>query len=245
MKANGTEREEISSYTDVSEDIKKRAKEKRLKKNIVIDHITNLQQEASQRYNPSLESDYGRANSKATSEWRSIRGLIKTLDCNLFVVCHIKNDWDGNKIVGVTTDGAKNIEGDMHIVLYLQKPGSAGSKVQPTKEVPSVALVKKWRRDSETDPRGLVPLTFPFTMEAFLKIAGAGMTRDRKEVELATPEQVAEVKHLLSVLKLEEKAVNGWLKKAGVDDFSDASFTAVQGFIKYCKDQILPTKEAK
>jgi len=234
IERNGSEREEVTSYFDVLNDIKKRVAEKRLKKNVVIDHATNLHQDAILRYNPSGEADFGRAGNRGTQDWRRIRALVKTLDCNLFVVAHTKGEWVEQKEVGKTADAAKNIEGDMQIVLYLKRPGGPGSKMQPTTEVPSTAQVVKWRRDPE-DPRGMVPLTFPFTMQTFLSIAGKGMERELKNVELATAEMVDAAKKCVTDNKIDEEVLAKWFKKIGASDFDTASKEQVQKFIEYYK----------
>ncbi len=231
---NDSEREEVSSYQEIYNLIQAAARAKTLKKNIVIDHATSLQQEAILRHNPSLDSDYGRGGNKATYEWRKIRGLIKTLDCNLFVVAHVKGEWDGTKEVGKTTDAAKNIEGDMQIVLYLKRPGGPGSKLQPTTENPSSAQVVKWRRDPE-DPRGLVPLNFPLTMENFLKIAGEGMTRELKPIDLASAEQVKEAQTLIEKTKFDPKEIEKWMKKAGAEELENCPASSIEKLITYLK----------
>ena len=229
IKRNGSERVALSSYAAILDDIRKRAGAGTLKTNVCIDHATMLQQEANQRHNPTGDSDYGRGNAKATGEWRKIRETLRGLDCNLFVTAHTKSEYQNEKVVGIQVDGAKNMEGDVHIVLYLQHVKGAG--------YPSIARVIKWRRDPE-DPRGVVPRTFTFTAEEFAKIGGEGMTKARENVKLASADKVAELERLLGVVKLPEAETAKWLTQAGADTWKDMTEEQVDACVAYIQKMI-------
>lgn len=233
---NGSERVEMFSYSAILEDIRERARSGRLKKHVCIDHITGLQQDAQLRHNPALEADYGRANAKATGEWRKIREAIRSLDCNLFVTAHLKAEYQNDKQIGVQADGAKNVEADMSVVIYLTHPKGSS--------YPSLAKVVKWRRDPE-DPRGAVPRTFPFTMAEFEKIGGNGMTRERDNVQLATPDRVTELERLLSILKLPDGTTEKWLSKAGAEKWADLTAEQLESAINHCKKLVEGNPKAK
>lgn len=201
-----------TSFPEILKDLRERARDGRLDKTktVAIDHVTGLQQEGVLRHNPSLSADYGRSGDATTREWRQIREFIRHLDFNLIVTAHLKGRWANDKQVGMITDGPKNIEADVGIVLYLQRGAS----------YPGMALVQKWRRDPD-DPRGAVPANFIFTMENFEKIAGAGMGKPRAPVALASAEQIKTINDLLAVVKLPDGETDKWLTKAGVESFED------------------------
>ena len=226
---NGSERVEASSYKEILDILRDRVRTKTLKTTVCIDHITGLHQEAILRHNPNQEADYGRSSARATAEWRRIREFVRALDCNLICTAHLKGEWAGNAEIGKTTDGAKNVEADMGIVLYLSHKKGGG--------YPAKATVIKWRRDPE-DPRGLVPSEFPFTVDEFAKIGGATFTRKREAVELASAEQVAEFKHLTTVIKFEEDEVEKWLRKVGVASVEDAPANSLGKFIVWAKEKV-------
>lgn len=232
IKKNGSEREELYSYKDVLDDLRKRAAEGRLKKNIAIDHVTGLHQAAVLKYNPSQESDYGRSGNRATYDWRSIREFARTFDCNLWVIAHLKAEYEKDKQVGKTADGAKNIEADMHIVLRLENK-------KENKTYPSVAHVVKWRRDPE-DPRGAVPASFPFSVEEFSKIFGADFQRKRKDVAFAKPETVAEVSRVLEFLGEDRKAElkAKWFSAAGVEKFEQMTEEQIQACLAFLQKEM-------
>lgn len=214
IQKNGSERVEMSSFGEILSDIRQRLREGRLKETIVIDHVTGLHQESLLRNNPSQEADYGRSGNRATYEWRAIREFARTFDCNLFIVAHMKTEYEKDKAVGKIADGAKNIEGDMHIVLRLDSLKDDKGR----KRYPATAHVLKWRRDP-LDPRGLPPDSFKFTLEEFEKIHGANYKREREKVVLVKKETLESLTQTLGLMDKEKGAeLSGkWLKAAGVE----------------------------
>jgi hypothetical protein len=228
IKRNGSERIEASSYKDILDDLKERQHGGRIKTNLVIDHLTILQQTAIIDYNPQYKDDFGRSYTRAHSDWRKIRDYCRVLDCGLFCTAHMKGTYEDGKEVGKEIDGAKNLEADFPIVLYLMGKGGA---------YPSTARVKKWRRDPE-DARGLLPTTFPFTWEEFKKVFGMGIDRERTPVIVASVEQVSELKRLVDVVKLPEGQVEKWLTKASVETIDELPAELAAKCIEYVKKLI-------
>lgn len=228
IQKNGSERVELSSYKDIIADLRKRLTAGNLPENIVIDHVTQLQQDAILRHNPNQEADFGRGGNKATYEWRGLREFIRTFDCNLFCVAHLKAEFEKDKNVGKMTDGAKNIDGDMHVVLRLE----AKKDDKGRKKYPSEAIVVKWRRDPE-DARGPVPDAFPFTLENFEKIHGVDYNRKRDKVELAKDESVVKLRSALEKVGEERRVelTTKWLAAAGVEGFGHMTENQVQACI--------------
>lgn len=211
---NGSERVEVSSFGEILTDLKRRVRDGKLKETVGIDHVTGLHQESLLRHNPGQDSDYGRSNNKATYEWRQIREFARTFDCNLFCIAHLKAEYEKDRQVGKIADGAKNIEGDMHIVLKLESPKDDKGR----KKYPATAHVIKWRRDPD-DARGLPPESFKFTLAEFEKIHGANHLRQREAVVLVKPETLETLNKMLAMLDKEIAAgyVKDWLKAGGVD----------------------------
>lgn len=225
---NNSERIPASTYLEILDDLKQRHRKGELKDRITvaIDHVSALQQEANLRHNPTGESDYGRANARATSEWRAIREFCKSQDFNLVCVAHVKPKFENNVQSGTQPDGAKNIEGDMGIVLQLRRNPQG---------YPSNAYVMKWRRDPD-DPRGKVPQTFPLTLAYFNKIEGSyALDRNREPVALATDEQLAKLDKLLGVVKIPDADIAKWMKKAGVESFSEMPAETIDKCIAHCE----------
>lgn len=211
---NGSERIEVGSYPEVMAAIEQRRKTGELRKYnwIGIDHLTTLQQEAVLRHNPTGGEDYGKSYDRATREWRKIRQLVRVGDFNLVCTAHLKSKYEKQQVVGITADASKNIGADMMIVLHLKR--------RPDGAYPSTAHVEKWRRDPD-DPRGQVPSTFPFTLEKVIEMHGQPLDAERAEVPMATADQVAAIRDLVSVVKIDEAVVERWFKKAGAEDWDD------------------------
>lgn len=235
---NGSERVELSSYKDIIADLRKRLSAGNLYETIVIDHVTQLQQEAILRHNPHQEADFGRGGNKATYEWRQLREFVRTFDCNLFCVAHLKAEFEKDKNVGKMTDAAKNIDGDMHVVLRLE----AKKDDKGRKQYPSEAIVVKWRRDPE-DKRGAVPDAFTFTLDNFEKLHGLDYKRERDKVELAKDESVVKLRSSLEKVGEERRLelTDKWLKAAGVEGFGHMTEPQVQA----CIGLVLKELEAK
>jgi hypothetical protein len=214
IKDNGSVRIEVSSYAETLTDMRQRLKDGTLKETIALDHVTGLHQDSLLRHNPVQDSDYGRSNNKATYEWRGIRGFARTFDSNLICISHMKAEYEKDKQVGKIADGAKNIEGDMHIVIRLESLKDDKGR----KKYPSIANVIKWRRDPE-DERGVVPASFKFTVEEFVKIHGSDYKRERVNVVFAKPETIEALTRIMSLLDKEVAAemTGKWLKAAEVE----------------------------
>lgn len=221
---NQSERIPAGSYVEILDDLRRRHQRGSLKDRVTvaIDHVSALQQEAALRHNPGLERDFGRSNDVATREWRKIREFFRNQDFNLIVTAHMKAKWENEKAVGLQADGAKNIEGDVSIVLQVRRSNA----------YPSTAWVQKWRRDPE-DPRGLIPATFPLTIDAFESMAGPGMLAAREPVPVASEEQVAKLSAMLEVAKLPDGTVEKWMKKAQVDTFAEMPATSIAKCIEF------------
>lgn len=226
IASNGSERIEVSSFSEILADIRQRLRAGTLKESISIDHLSGLHQEALLRHNPTQDSDYGRSNNKATYEWRQIREFAKTFDNNLFCASHMKPDYEKEKNVGRIADGAKHLEGDFHIVLKLESLKDDKGK----KRHPATAHVIKWRRDPEFDKRGPVPDSFKFTLEEFEKIHRANYRREREKIVLAKPESIDGLKTALALLNPEKSSelTAKWFKAATVDSFEFMSETQIE-----------------
>lgn len=226
IQKNGSERVELASFGEILADIRQRLRAGNLKETVVIDHVTGLHQEALLRHNPNQDSDYGRSGNKATFEWRAIREFARTFDCNLLCASHMKAEYEKDKNVGRIADGAKNLEGDFHIVIKLESLKDDKGR----KRYPATAHVIKWRRDPEFDTRGPVPDSFKFTLEEFERIHGANYKREREKIILAKTESVEALKTALALLNPEKSSelTAKWFKAATVDSFEFMSETQIE-----------------
>lgn len=230
IRRNGSERIEVGSYLDVIQELQKRRGKLQAIRTLAIDHLTTLQQEAVIRHNPSFaEGTFGKEHDKANKEWRKVRDYARFGDFNLVCTAHMKNKYQGKEIVGQLPDASKNVEADFSIVLELQRCSS----------YPSMARVLKWRRDPE-DSRGLIPASFPFTLEDVIRLQGDFDSDPRREVPMATPQQIGEVMRLVEVVKLPEGELERWFTKAKAESWEDFTEEALGKCIAHLRSK-LPT----
>ena len=64
------------------------------------------------------------------------------------------------------------------------------------------------------------------------------LEKEASALNLATPQQVREIKDLLSVVRLPDGTVDKWFAKAGVDLWEDMPADAVAKCIEYVKNRI-------
>jgi hypothetical protein len=236
---NGSVRIEVSSYAEILADLRNRLKEGTLKETVCIDHVTGLHQDSLLRHNPGQDSDYGRSNNKATYEWRAIREFSRTFDSNLICISHMKAEYEKDKQIGKIADGAKNIEGDMHIVLKLESLKDDKGR----RRYPSIANVIKWRRDPD-DSRGLPPASFKFTVEEFDKIHGADYHREREKVVLAKPESIESLMKIMGLLDkaVADEMIGKWFKAAGVESMEFMTEDQIKKCVEFVQKKISGVK---
>lgn len=235
IRRNGSERIEVGSYLEVLEDLQRNREVLRGITTLAIDHLSTLHQEAVIRHNPKMSKDFGAAGDKAAREWRKVRELVRWGDFHLVCTSHLKGKWEEDKVVGDQADASKKIEGDFSVVLHLRNTGACG------RGNPELAKVFKWRRDPE-DPRGRVPQSFPFTVDEFVRINGADFGGSRQEVELASPEQLAEIARLLEVVKVAEDWQERVFRRAKVEAWTDMPAEAVASCLSYLQNLVSPNK---
>lgn len=227
IRANGSTRVEVGSWPEIFDDLHNRRKQLAEIHTLGIDHLTTLQQDAVARHNPTMADDFGRSSNKATKEWRRFRQLVRSGDYNLICTAHLKSRWEGGKADGLTADAAKNIDGDMSMVLHLRRG----------KPYPADAVVQKWRRDPD-DSRGKVPTSFALTVTDFERVNGAPFSGDRVELTYATEANVSELRHLLEVVTISPEVQARWLAKAGAEDFAELTEDQIAKCISHVRSLI-------
>ncbi len=80
---------------------------------------------------------------------------------------------------------------------------------------------------------------FPWTYDAFAEMYGKEVIENGVEtVDVATPEQLTEIDHLLEIVKLEEGTVEKWLAAANVSSWDEMSAERVEKAIAHLKGRI-------
>lgn len=210
------------------------ATEKHQYKTIVFDSITKL-------FNTAISDEGLRLGDKdvfGASKKGPIRQMtrlvrwINRVDMNAVVIAHQKDMWGkdekGNReVVGQTFDAWEKLEYELHLVLRISKIG-AGDKAKRFANIGKSRLIGF--------PEGE---RFDWAFTSFAERYGKDVIeKEVKPVILATPEQVAEVKRLIEVVKLPDGTTDKWFTKAAVDTFEEMDNEMIQKVIVFLQERL-------
>lgn len=203
---------------EVRDEIKTLLTEKHDYRTIVIDPVTILYQAIQEKWTRIFSKyadtekatelqDFGfRYWAKVKSDYKSIMRMLLACDMNVILTAHQKDVYgEGMKKVGFGSDSMK---GDEHIFDYVfQLVMDAKGR--------RTAITKKERAEIG---KNKFPQEFEWSYPNFQIYYGKDdLEREATPIPLATQEQVAEVKRLLSIVKVDENWETDCLTKADVD----------------------------
>lgn len=172
--------------------------------------------------------DFGfRYWAKVKSDYKVIMRMLLAFDGNVILTAHQKDIYgEGMKKVGF---GSDSMRGDEHLFDYVFQLAS-NAKGQ------RIALTKKER--SEVG-KGKFPQEFEWSYKNFQIYYGKDvLERESTPIPLATSEQVAEVKRLLSIVKVEDNWEAECLTKADVDDWNEMTAEKIAKVLKFLNDKL-------
>lgn len=221
-------------FLSVIEEIKSLATTKHAFKTLVIDSFSHLYNTAAAIAEEKIGNDFGRDKKEANRPTRQLMRWLETIDMTVILICHAKDKWErrGRDIIntGTSFDGYDKLEFSLDLWIEANKMGNTRT-----------LLVKKSR--IESFPEGL---EIPLDYKEFSRLYGKEtVERDAAPVVMATPEQVARLKELLEVVKIDADVVATWLKKAQADDFDDMQGTHIAACIALCEKKVSGTKGGK
>jgi hypothetical protein len=211
---------------DVIAEVKALLTERHDYRTLVIDPITTVYNDLLEKSEARVGADFGRHYGAANKEMKRLANLIMALDMNVVITAHAKAEYGQNfSKIGYTFDGWKQLDYWFDLVVELGKKGKK-----------RFAKVTKTRIASFPDED-----VFEWSYDAIKARYDSEMLEKQSQaVTLATPEQVGEIKALLSVVRLPEGTTDKWLNKAGVDTWEDMSAETLSKCIDYVKNR-LPT----
>lgn len=207
---------------EVKDEIKTLLTEKHDYRTIVIDPVTILYQAIQEKWTRIFSKyadtekatelqDFGfRYWAKVKSDYKAIMRMLLACDLNVILTAHQKDVYgEGMKKVGFGSDSMK---GDEHIFDYVFQL-VMDSKGRRT------AITKKERAEIG---KAKFPQEFEWSYANFLIYYGKeALEREATPVPLASPDQVDEVKRLLSIVKVESDWEADVLTKADVDTWQE------------------------
>lgn len=181
-------------------------------KTLVIDSFSKLYNLECAAAEERVGSDFGKDKREANKPTRQLLRWLERLDMSVVLVCHQKDKWERREnqliMAGSTFDGFPKMEYDLDLWLETKLLGNK-----------RFATVIKSRIDSF--PVG-TDITLDFT--TFEKLYGASVVEAPvKTIILASAEQVAEIKRIVELLKIEEEVTDKWLAKCQAVEWEDLS----------------------
>jgi hypothetical protein len=222
----------VYQTTDINEvlaEVKSLLSEKHEYRTLVIDPITMVYNDLLEKCEAKVGTDFGRHYGEANKMMKRLANLIMALDMNVVITAHAKAEYGQNfSKIGYTFDGWKQLDYWFDLVIELGKKGKK-----------RLAKVVKTRLEQFPDDEA-----FEWSYDSIKKRYDVSiLEREAIVMQLATPEQLREIKDLLSVVRMPEGTTEKWFAKAGVDVWEDMSAEVLQKCIEFVKYR-LPSSSA-
>lgn len=215
-------------FQTVIDEVKALATEEHPYKTLVIDSIskifnTEIANEQDRLSREKKEDAFGASKKPAISATRKLINWIDKIDMNVILIAHEKPLWANGEQVGVTFDAWEKLEYELHLAMQIAKQGDS-----------RMARVKKSRLTGFADSS-----SFPWSYNDFAERYGREIIETKGHaIELATPEQLAEMELLLEVVKLPDGQQNKWLSTANVERFEDMETKKLASLLTHIKTKL-------
>jgi hypothetical protein len=215
-----------SEMAEIIAEVKGLLTERHDYRTLVIDPITTAYNDLLDKCEAKVGADFGRHYQEANQQMKRLANLILALDMNVVITAHAKKEYGDNlKVLGVTFDGWKQLDYWFDLVIEINR--KKGSKERTGKVVKT--------RIPTFEDQG----TFDWSYEAIRqRYDAATLERGAVSVQLASADQVAEIRDLLAVVRLPEGTTDKWLAKAGADTWEDMPAETIAKCIEYVKDKL-------
>lgn len=211
-------------FDELVNEVKALITEKHEYKTLIIDPLTTLYNDLLDKAALTVGTEFGKHYGVANKSMKHLLNLLLRADLNIIITCHSKNEYGQNmSVLGQTYDGYKKLDYLFDLVFEVQKRGKE-----------RIGIMKKSR--IETFPDGE---TFPFSYEEIAKRYGKEiLEKEAIPEQLATKEQVSELKRLIELLKITEDVVDKWLTKSNSETFDEMNTETIQKVIDHLKSKI-------
>lgn len=228
LEKNGGAIFQTSDFDELLIEIKALLTEKHDYKTLIIDPLTTLYNDLLDKAAIKVGSEFGRHYGEANKSMKHLLNLLLRLDMNVIITSHAKNEYGQNLIVlGQTFDCYKKLDYLFDLVFEIQKRGSE-----------RVGIVKKTRVEKFGDGEA-----FPFSYDTIADKYGRHiLERNAVAIELATTEQIAELKRLIELLKITDDVITKWLDKAQASSFDEMSSEIMSKIISNLQKKIQGTE---
>jgi hypothetical protein len=214
------------SFDTLIEQMQALATEKHGYKTLIVDSLTKLFQTTIAQEAERLgdKDAFGASKKPAVAAMRRLVMWASRLDMNIWFICHETAEWgmvNGQRAeVGRVADCWDKLIYELDLAIQVVKRGPQ-----------RMAVIRKSRLAAFPDGE-----TFPLEYSEFAARHGKDSVEGNVDsITLALPEQIAEVKKLLEIVKVTEAEIEKGFSKAGVsswDEMTSDQITVWQNFLK-------------
>lgn len=217
------------SFDTLLDQMQALATEKHGFKTLIIDSLTKLFQTAVANEAERLgdKDAFGASKKPAVAYMRRMVMWASRLDMNIWFICHETAEWgmvNGQRAeTGRVPDVWDKLIYELDLAVQAQKRGPQ-----------RVALVKKSRLTNFPDGE-----TFALDYGEFAARHGKeAVEAEAGTIMLATPEQVAEVKKLLDLVRIAESDIQKGFDKAGVSSWEEMTGEQITTWLNFLKKKL-------
>ena len=217
------------SFDTLIDQMQALATEKHPYKTLIVDSLTKLFQTAVAQEAERLgdKDAFGASKKPAVAAMRRLVMWASRVDMNIWFICHETAEWgmvNGQRAeVGRVADCWDKLIYELDLAVQAVKRGPQ-----------RLAVVKKSRIAAFPDGE-----TFPLDYAEFAARHGKETVEgDVGAITLALPEQIAEVKKLLEIVKVADTDIQKGFDKAGVTDWPEMTTEQIDGWLKFLRKRI-------
>lgn len=227
-------KEGSQSFTTIIEQVQALATEQHGFKTLVIDSISKvfnmeIAHEAERLEKAGIKNEFSKDKIPAVRMMKRLVTWLQRIDMNVILIAHEKAEWKNGEQVGETFDCWDKLEYELHLCLNIFKAGNAHkARVRKTRLIGFPAAE-----------------TFTWSYADFAERYGKDIIeKETTAIELATPEQLAQLKSLLEIVKLPEGTTDKWLSAANAESFEEMDTDKIAKCIDLLKSKIPTTNAA-
>jgi DNA polymerase III delta prime subunit len=221
IKSKGGAILQTSSFDEVIGQIRALASNTHSFRTLVIDPVTTVYETLADQWKRRVGDAFFKHRTEASNDWKRLCRLAETLDMNVVLTAHSKNEWSNGEMTGRQVyDGPKGADYWLDLLIQVER-----------KEGKRYGLPTKSR--IETIP---VDEPFEFSYDAIANMYGRDvLERDAVAIQFATEEQVAEIEERLSKRSDGEELYGKMLTKNKVASFSDIQAETAERILEWLK----------
>ena len=217
------------SFDTLLDQMQALATEKHGYKTLIVDSLTKLFQTciANEAERLGDKDAFGASKKPAVAYMRRLVMWSSRLDMNIWFVCHETAEWgmvNGQRTeIGKVADVWDKLIYELDLAIQAQKRGPQ-----------RVAIVKKSRLTNFPDNE-----TFALDYAEFAARHGKeAVESEAGQIMLATPEQVAEVKKLLDLVRISETDIQKGFDKVGVSSWEEMTSEQITTWVNFLKKKL-------